>query len=96
MRGSGLITTVATLALLALVSTATAAPSFFDVGSVTRYRLLLQKQPGTIGDSVRVVVQLPAGAELLTTTPAASRSGDELLFELTLVADQEILLEWSN
>jgi hypothetical protein len=65
-------------------------------GSVTRYRLLLQKQPGTIGDSVRVVVQLPAGAELLTTTPAASRSGDELLFELTLVTDQEILLEWSN
>lgn len=33
MRGSGLITTVATLALLALVSTAVAAPSFFDVVS---------------------------------------------------------------
>ena len=33
MRGSGLITTVATLALLAMASTAVATPSFFDVVS---------------------------------------------------------------
>ncbi len=33
MRGSGLLTTVATLALLAMASTAVAVPSFFDVVS---------------------------------------------------------------
>ena len=64
-------------------------------GAIHRYRLFLQKQPGTTGSPARVVVQLPAGATLLGTTPAASLVGDELLFELVLRTDQEIMVEWS-
>lgn len=66
------------------------------VGDRWQYRLLVQKQPGTVGHALRVVVQLPAGAKLLATAPAASRSGDRLTFELALTTDQEIAVEWSN
>jgi len=63
---------------------------------VSRYQLLVQKQPGTIGNPLRVVVQLPPQADLLTATPSFSRSGDEVIFELSLRTDQEIVIEWSD
>jgi hypothetical protein len=65
-------------------------------GAVYRYRLTLQKQPGTARIPFRVMVQLPAGAKLLATTPEASLSGDQLVFESALVTDQEFLVEWSE
>lgn len=65
------------------------APGFW------RYQLLVQKQPGTIGNPLRVVVHLPAQAKLLTATPSFSRSGDEIVFELELRTDQEIVIDWS-
>jgi hypothetical protein len=65
-------------------------------GDRWRYRLLVQKQPGTVGHALSVVVQLPAGATVLATTPAALRSGDRVAFDLTLTTDQEIVVEWSN
>jgi len=63
---------------------------------IYRYQLLVQKQPSTVGAPLRVVVQLPPGAELLATTPTLARSGDELVFDLALQMDQEILVEWTN
>lgn len=65
-------------------------------GDRRQYRLLVQKQPGTLGHPLRVVVQLPSGATSLVSTPAASRSGDRLVFDLSLLTDQEITVQWSE
>jgi hypothetical protein len=66
------------------------------VGDRWCYRLLVQKQPGTVGHALHVMVQLPPGVTLLSTTPAASRSGDRLTFDLSLTTDQEMAVEWSD
>lgn len=63
-------------------------------GPFRRYRLLLQKQPGTAGDAVNVQVMLPAGARTITVTPdpVARYTVDQpiLEFRLTLASDQWI------
>jgi len=41
-----------------------------DFGDFQRYRLLVQKQPGTISDPISVQVALPRGATLVNSTPA--------------------------
>lgn len=65
-----------------------------SIGPYQRYRLLLQKQPGTLGDAVNVQVSLPAGATAIgiTPEPAASYDLDQpiLEFRLTLENDQWI------
>lgn len=40
-----------------------------SVGSYQKYRLLIQKQPGTRNDPVRVTVSLPPGAQVLSVSP---------------------------
>jgi Protein of unknown function (DUF4012) len=69
-------------------------PLVESFGSYRRYRLLLQKQPGTLGDQVNVQVTLPAGATpiTITPTPAASYVLDRPILEflLTLESDQSI------
>ncbi len=61
-------------------------------GPYRRYRLLLQKQPGMIGETASVQVRLPAGARTISTSPAvaASYNLDQpiLEFRLSLVTDQ--------
>jgi hypothetical protein len=63
-------------------------------GPYRRYRLLLQKQPGTPGDAVSVQVSLPAGATLISASPAAAASytldNPILEFRLQLQIDQWI------
>jgi len=63
-----------------------------DFGTYRRYRLLLQKQPGTRGDSVNVQIFLPPGATLVDATPAptASYTIDQTIieFDVTLRTDQ--------
>lgn len=65
-----------------------------SVGAYRRYRLLLQKQPGMIGETVSVQVRLPAEAEVIDTSPeaAASYELDQPIveFRATLVTDQWI------
>ncbi|MCB9438528.1 MAG: DUF4012 domain-containing protein [Anaerolineales bacterium] len=41
-----------------------------EFGPYRRYRLLLQKQPGTINDTVNVQVRLPVGAKIVETSPS--------------------------
>ncbi len=60
-----------------------------------RYQLLVQKQPGTIGTPLLVVVQLPPGADLVAAVPSVIQSGDEVVFEVDLVTDQELAIEWA-
>ncbi len=63
-------------------------------GPYQRYRLLLQKQPGTRGDPASVQVMLPKGATAVSVSPqpAASYSLDQpiLEFRLDLTTDQWI------
>lgn len=40
------------------------------VGVYRRYRLRMQKQPGTRSDSVNIQVRLPSGAQLVSTSPS--------------------------
>lgn len=64
-------------------------------GDLYRYRLYLQKQPGTGNTPLRVLVRLPSGAELLRTEPTTAQAGDEIEFDLDLQVDREIVVEWS-
>lgn len=63
-------------------------------GPYRRYRLLLQKQPGMLGEVVSVQVRLPPGAQSVSTSPevvANYRLEQEILeFRVELVTDQWI------
>ncbi len=63
-----------------------------SLGAYQRYRLLVQKQPGTLAQPVTVQVRLPSGASLISAspTPAASYVLDQpiLEFQLTLATDE--------
>lgn len=65
-----------------------------DFGAYKRYRLLLQKQPGTIREQVTAQITLPPGVSIVDTSPApaAEYSLDQttLDFRLTLETDQWI------
>ncbi|MBX3063423.1 MAG: DUF4012 domain-containing protein [Anaerolineae bacterium] len=65
-----------------------------SLGPYRRYRLLLQKQPGTRDDPVTIQVTLPANAVMVSVSPepAASYTLDKpiLEFRLTLTSDRQI------
>ncbi|MEP7291138.1 MAG: DUF4012 domain-containing protein [Chloroflexota bacterium] len=50
------------------------APLVEDLGSYQRYRLLIQKQPGTPANAVSVQIMLPANAALISSAPEADAS----------------------
>jgi len=59
------------------------------------YRLLLQKQPGTLAPTAQLSISLPDGAQLLHSRPKPdARQGTELTYRLTLKTDQEIKLSY--
>ena len=64
------------------------------IGPYSRYRLLVQKQPGTLSDPINVQLRLPPGARTVYTEPApvTSYSLDQpvLEFRLSLTSDQTI------
>ncbi|MBC7813249.1 MAG: hypothetical protein H7175_18975, partial [Burkholderiales bacterium] len=57
-----------------------------------RYRLLLQKQPGMLGEVVNVQVTLPLGAQVISASPEpiTSYSLDQpiLEFRVDLLSDE--------
>lgn len=63
-----------------------------DFGPYKRYRLLVQKQPGTPGEGINVQVTLPADAQTISVSPepAASYNLDRPIIEflLNLQSDQ--------
>lgn len=69
-------------------------PLVTQEGPYYRYKLLVQKQPGTLTEPLNVQITLPAGARTVYTDPqaAASYSLDQpvLEFRLTLTSDQTI------
>jgi hypothetical protein len=72
----------------------TTPPIVEDLGPYKRYRLLLQKQPGTLGDPVSVQITLPPDTSVVSTSPEpiASYSLDNpiLEFRTNLTTDQWI------
>jgi hypothetical protein len=59
-------------------------------GSTTVYRLVVQKQPGTVAVPLRLAVTLPSDAEVLSTSPAASSLIDgQAVLETNLLVDRE-------
>ncbi|MGQ9850010.1 MAG: DUF4012 domain-containing protein [Aggregatilineaceae bacterium] len=69
-------------------------PLVTQEGPYYRYKLLVQKQPGTLAEPLNVQITLPAGARTVYTDPqaAASYSLDQpvLEFRLTLTSDRTI------
>lgn len=72
----------------------TVPPVIETLGPYQRYRLLVQKQPGTRSDPVSVQVKLPKDATVVNASPApaASYNLDQpvLQFQLSLATDQWI------
>lgn len=54
--------------------TYTTKPLIQDLGAYKRYRLLLQKQPGTDANSVNLQISLPANSQFISSTPTADGS----------------------
>jgi hypothetical protein len=65
-----------------------------QLGPYRRYKLVLQKQPGMLGEFVNVQVTLPKGARAVNTSPAAAASyhleNPVLEFRVELLKDEEI------
>jgi hypothetical protein len=59
-----------------------------------RYRLVVQKQPGTLVVPLRLQIQLPAGAELLSAEPNGEQVGDSWLATLDLRTDLALILRF--
>jgi hypothetical protein len=70
------------------------------LGPYRRYKLVLQKQPGMLGEFVNVQVTLPKGAHAVNTSPAAAASyqleNSILEFRVELVKDEEIEIIFSQ
>ncbi len=70
------------------------------MGPYRRYRLLLQKQPGTIGEMVNVQVTLPSGAEPISISPAPAANyqleQSIIEFRVELLTDQWIEVVYSQ
>jgi hypothetical protein len=59
-------------------------------GSTTVYRLLVQKQPGTLAVPVRVEVELPPGSVVVSSSPeGASVTGERVAFQTDLRVDRQ-------
>jgi hypothetical protein len=59
------------------------------------YRLLVQKQPGTRGHRVTVILKLPPQAEATACRPSPCPAVVPLVFQLTLDRDQEVEVVYS-
>jgi hypothetical protein len=74
-------------------------PVTTQIGDYSRYRLLIQKQPGTLADAVSVQITLPAEAAVISVSPepSASYSLDQpiLEFQFSLASDQNIEVIYS-
>ena len=71
------------------------APALVEnAGAYWRYKLVIQKQPGMLGEFVNVQVTLPEGAEVISVTPAAAASYSLekpiVEFRIELISDEEI------
>jgi hypothetical protein len=70
------------------------------VGDYRRYRLHLEKQPGTRADAVLVTISLPASSSIVSISPEPSAEydlGEKVVeFDLFLLQDQAIEIIYSN
>ncbi|MEP6985384.1 MAG: DUF4012 domain-containing protein [Chloroflexota bacterium] len=75
-------------------------PLIETIGSYHRYRLLVQKQPGTLADTASIQVILPANAKILNVSPSQSASYNldrpVLEFGLNLKSDVWIEIVYEN
>jgi len=73
----------------------TTTPLIETIGHYHRYRLLIQKQPGTMADVLNLQVSLPANAKILNVSPAqsASYSLDRPVLEFGLKFSSDIWVE---
>jgi hypothetical protein len=62
-------------------------------GTVT-YRLVVQKQPGTLADRVRISIATPGGATLVDASPVLVSTGDRLTFDGDLRTDVVLQLRY--
>ena len=61
------------------------------------YRLLLSKQPGMDDDRVSVRLQLPEGAQVVTSSPPSTNaSGSTVTWDLTLARDAELVVVFES
>ncbi|GEM_PF-1944044 len=69
-----------------------------DLGNNTyEYRLLIQRQPGMPDEPVTVMVELPEGSALASTSPGpVARDGRWLKFTVTLSSDQLITVQFQG
>lgn len=65
------------------------------IGPYQRYRLVLQKQPGTLGDAANVQITLPANATTIgiTPEPAASYNLDRPIVEFRMILETDQTIE---
>jgi hypothetical protein len=67
------------------------------VGDAWRYRLTVQKQPGTDARPVRVALELPAGAKVVAAEPpAAERDEGVLVYRVDLRTDLQLDVTWRS
>ncbi|RMF30093.1 MAG: hypothetical protein D6759_12610, partial [Chloroflexi bacterium] len=60
-----------------------------------RYRLLVQKQAGTLGHPLQVIVWLPAGAEVTGSTPAGTvDEAGRWVYTTRLTTDQQMEIRY--
>lgn len=66
-----------------------------EIGPYSRYRLLIQKQPGMLPEKVDVQVSLPIGTEIISISPrpAATYTLDNLILDFRLELTSDIMLE---
>jgi hypothetical protein len=55
-----------------------------------RYRLVIQKQPGTASDAIIVRITLPPGATLVSSSPGITASGSTLTLATVMNGDQVV------
>lgn len=70
-------------------------PLIETIGNYHRYRLLIQKQPGTIADAISLQVSLPTNAKILNISPpqSASYSLDRPVLEFGLNLTSDVWIE---
>ncbi len=60
------------------------------------YELHVQKQPGTVADSINICVHLPAGSAVVKSSPQGNWKTDEWCLKGDLRTDIKIQLEFST
>jgi hypothetical protein len=70
-------------------------PLIETIGNYHRYRLLIQKQPGTIADAINLQVSLPTNAKILNVSPpqSASYSLEKPVLEFGLNLTSDVWIE---